>query len=77
MTNEEVEALNAQMAADRRPTPIVHDPVPAGMEPDPEPELAEPAPAPELTRTTRVAGHEVADKLRQERRVKRLEEKGY
>jgi hypothetical protein len=65
-------------ATEESAVPIVHDPVPAGMEPDPEPASGETAaPAPELTRTTRVAGHEVADKLRQERRVKRLEEKGY
>lgn len=34
-------------------------------------------PVPELTRVRRATGHEVADKLRHERRLKRLEEKGY
>ena len=54
----------------------VHDPVPMAVEPDTAPvEQAEVAP--ELTRVNRVSGHELADKLRQERRVKRLEEKGY
>jgi len=75
MTNEEVEALNAQMAAGRRPVPIVHDPTPA---PEPAPgEPAEPAPAPELSRPNRVPGHAVLDQARDERRKKRLEEKGY
>jgi|GEM_PF-7009534 len=62
-----------------KPIPIVHDPT-AGMEPDPggdTPAYDHGEPAPELTRVNRVSGHEVADKLRQERRVKRLEEKGY
>jgi len=58
--------------------PIVHDPVPAGMEPDPEPASGETAaPAPELSRPNRVPGHVVLDQARDERRKKRLEEKGY
>ncbi len=42
-----------------------------------EPEAAETPVAPPLTRVNRVSGHELADKLRQLRRLQRLSEKGY
>ncbi len=41
------------------------------------PEALETPAVPELTRVNRVSGHEAADKLRHERRLKRLEGKGY
>jgi hypothetical protein len=84
MTKADVNALNAQAAASRRkpepapkapegttPAPTEEAQAPETPEVKPEePKAAEPKPA-------KVTGQELIDKLRQERRVKRLEEKGY